>query len=202
MKIKISELVPNDYNPRKLFRGASMEELKNSIEQHGLIEPLVVRKLKNGKYEVIAGMRRYHCLKELNIEEVECYIRETTETEAKMIKSDAELISLLENLQREDLTPIEEARAFQTYLNWEIKFGKTTYQKDMKIEINGFSDKVNKSSRTIYNRLSLLTLPEKIQNAVEIKDGLIIIGEKIARLHQIQDKKIAQEYMLNMYKQR
>ncbi len=199
MKIKFSELVPNDYNPRKLFRGASMEELKNSIEQHGLIEPLVIRKLKNGKYEVIAGMRRYYCLKELNIDEVECHIIKLTETEAKQLRTEAELISLLENLQRENLTPIEEARAFQSYLSWKTEFGEKERQKNMKKNINGLAEKVNKTYNTIYNRLNLLALPEEIQNAIENEEVLVKIGEGIARLRRIQDKKIAQQYMFDMF---
>jgi len=119
MKIKFSELVPNDYNPRELFRGAAMEELKNSIEQYGLIEPLVVRKL-NGKYEVVAGMRRYFALKELKIDEVECNLLELTNPEAK-------LVSLVENIQRDNLSPMEEARAYAINLNINFDNHKNLY---------------------------------------------------------------------------
>lgn len=109
MKIPFTQLIPNKYNPRKLFRGASTEELRQSIEQHGLIEPLVVRKVDN-KYEIVCGMRRYYALKELGVKEVECVAKNLGDIEAIDI-------SFIENLQREDLTPIEEGRMYMTRLS-------------------------------------------------------------------------------------
>jgi len=82
MLIEFENLVPNDYNPRKLFRSASLEELKESIKNYGLIEPLVVRPINKDRYEVICGMRRYYALQDLGIKEVECSVKNIDDTKA------------------------------------------------------------------------------------------------------------------------
>ena len=206
MKIKFEELVPNDYNPRKLFRSASMEELKKSIEKHDLIEPLVVRK-KGNKYEVVCGMRRYHALKDLKVDEVECYVRELTDIEAIDL-------SFIENLQRDDLTPIEEANMYLSRLKMMPEYQKFVEKKSKKnIPLGMFfipaheseiyeliKMKYSKSVKTIYRRLLLLTLPEDpIQNAIEIEDLPLQFAEELSRLRQIKDENIAQQYMLQMF---
>ena len=198
MKIPFDQLKPNDYNPRKLFRGAAIDELGKSIKKNGLIEPLVVRQLKNGKYEVVAGMRRYHALKELKTNEVECHVRELTDAEAK-------LVSLIENIQRENLTPMEEARAYAINLGFEFeKFENfQTYfdrsKRDGKIKV--FADKIGKSDRTIYTRLYLLSLPKPIQAAIEnpeLKFPLMYANE-IAKLRKIGKEDLAHRFMMNIY---
>lgn len=198
VKIKIADLVPNTYNPRKLFKSASMEELKNSIEQHGLIEPLVIRK-KGQKYEVVAGMRRYYALKELGTTEVECNILELNDTEAIDI-------SFLENIQRDNLTPIEEARMYYTRLltlgGFEKKYGKSVILRisDGSKFLQQLKEIYNRDSpATIRNKLSLLNLPETMQTGIEHNELPQYFGYEIARLSTIEDYDVAQDYMLQIY---
>lgn len=196
MIIEFENLVPNDYNPRKLFRSASLEELKDSIKNYGLIEPLVVRPINNDKYEVICGMRRYYALQDLGIKEIECTVKKIDDTGAIDL-------AFMENLQRESLTPIEEANMFLTRLRIIPEFQKLTtsssnfhYNSEL---IKKLSNLYSISEGTIKNRLSLLNLPEELQNAVENNELLLTFAYEIARLYQIEDKKIATDTMLEMY---
>ncbi|MFX1310055.1 MAG: ParB/RepB/Spo0J family partition protein [Promethearchaeota archaeon] len=195
MKIKFDNLVPNNYNPRKLFRGASMEELKHSIAQHGLIEPLVVRSLGDSKYEVVCGMRRYHALKELHVEEVECNVKDLDDTQAIDV-------AFMENLQREDLTPIEEAKMYLTRLKMipELKKkGSNLSLSENSKHIKMLSNLYSTSESTIRNRISLLSLPDELQNSVEIEELPLTIAYEISRLRQIEDHEIAQTEMKSFY---
>lgn len=205
IKIKFENLVPNKYNPRKLFRGASMEELKESTKDFGLIEPLVVRQLENGKYEVVAGMRRYHALKDQKIEEVECNILDLTDTQAIDI-------AFIENIQRQDLTPIEEANMFLNRLKMNPKFLEEFekyetvsdfFSKNLPSDVSKFTrelaDTYHINAKIIANKLSLLCLPETLQNAIEIDELQLRIAYNIARLRQIEDNGLAQKSMLEIY---
>lgn len=196
MKIKFNKLVPNDYNPRKLFRSASLEELKKSINSYGLIEPLVVRPINDNKYEVICGMRRYYALKDLGINEVECSVKDLNDTGAIDL-------AFMENVQREDLTPIEEGKMYLTRLKIMPEFKEKelseldAYQKTQLIK--ELSDLYSIGESSIRNRLSLLTLPENLQNAIENKNLPLTVAYEIARLNQIEDRDIANQSMLEMY---
>jgi len=163
MILLIEDLVPNDYNPRKIFRGAAMEELKASIKKDGLIEPLVVRKLENGKYEVVCGMRRYNSLIDLKIPEVECMIR-------KLSDYNAMRLALLENIQRENLSAVEEGRMYKKLIDAKPST-KKTQNKIFEIpdseKIKELSKEIKKSTEMIGNRISLLNLPIALQNAIE-----------------------------------
>ncbi len=195
MKIKFENLVPNNYNPRKLFRGASMEELKHSIAQHGLIEPLVVRNLGDSKYEVVCGMRRYYALKGLIVEEVECNVKKLNDTQAIDV-------AFMENLQREDLTPIEEAKMYLTRLKMipELeKKGPNLRLSNKSKHVKLLSKLYSTGESTIRKRLSLLNLPEELQNAVEMDELPLTIAYEIARLRQIDDNKIVQKEMKSFY---
>ncbi|KKN59001.1 hypothetical protein LCGC14_0546760 [marine sediment metagenome] len=202
MKIKFNQLVPNNYNPRKLFKDAAMEELKLSIKQVGLIEPLVVRKLKSEKYEVVCGMRRYYALGDLEIDEVECNVLNLKDIEAVDI-------SFIENLQREDLSPIEEARMYLTRLKLEPEYreyvkkkniGNSQYFPRPQSDIyKPIVKKYSKSKWTMHGRLCLLSLPENIRNAIHLGELELQVAEEISRLRQIKDTKIAQEYMKEIY---
>lgn len=193
VKINFNELVPNTYNPRKLFRGATMEELRKSIKQVGLIEPLVVRKL-NGKYEIVCGMRRYYALKDLKTKEVECDVKELNDEQAK-------LIALIENIQRENLNPMEEARAYA--LNLGIDYtddAEISAFQDSRIEgIGKFGEEIGKDTGTIRGRLYLLTLPGKIQDAIEKKDINYTRAFEIARLRQIKKEDLRHRLMENVF---
>lgn len=197
MDVPFNQLSPNNYNPRKLFRDASMEELKASIEQHGLIEPLVVRKVKT-KYEVVAGMRRYYALKSLGVATVECSVKDLTDDEAK-------LVSLIENIQRDNLTPIEEARAYAINLGIDFDFSNRQNFGDLLAKKNKdlkkFAETTGKSDTTVYNRLRLLVLPEDIQSAIHLRKfkRKLHVAETLTKLGKIEDVGIAQEYMLELY---
>ena len=107
-EIKISECRPNPYQPRKIFNTEAIEELKLSIIEHGILQPLIVRKSIKG-YEIVVGERRYRAAKEANLDKVPVVVRELNEQQMMEL-------AVLENLQREDLTPIEEASAYQLLL--------------------------------------------------------------------------------------
>ncbi len=196
MFIEFEKLVPNDYNPRKLFRSASLEELKESIKNYGLIEPLVVRPINKNKYEVICGMRRYYALQDLGVKEIECSVKEID-------NKDAIDLAFMENLQRENLTPIEEAKMFLTRLKMFPKYQKlsdssSNFRFNSEL-IKSLSKLYSISEGTIRNRLSLLILPEELQNDVENNELLLTFAYEIARLYQIEDKKIALENIHEMY---
>ena len=105
LNLKIDKIVRNKNQPRKNFALEKLEELKNSIKNNGLIQPIVVRKLKSNKYEIIAGERRYRACKELGMSEISAL-----EVQANDSKSYE--FSVLENIQRENLNPIEEAESY------------------------------------------------------------------------------------------
>jgi len=196
MLIEFENLVPNDYNPRKLFRSASLEELKESIKNYGLIEPLVVRPINKDRYEVICGMRRYYALQDLGIKEVECSVKNIDDTKAIDL-------AFMENLQRESLTPIEEAKMFLTRLKLFPEYQKladssSNFQYNSEL-IKKLFNLYSISEGTIRNRLSLLILPEELENAVENNELLLTFAYEIARLYQIEDKKIAVDSMHEMY---
>lgn len=106
-EIKLSEMRPNPYQPRKVFEQEAIEELKVSIEQHGILQPLIVRKSIKG-YEIVTGERRFRAAKAAKLKVVPAIVRELTEHEMMEI-------ALIENLQREDLNPLEEAKAYQKF---------------------------------------------------------------------------------------
>ena len=196
MLIEFENLVPNDYNPRKLFRSASLEELKKSIKNYGLIEPLVVRPINKDRYEVICGMRRYYALQDLGIKEVECSVKNIDDTKAIDL-------AFMENLQRESLTPIEEAKMFLTRLKIFPEYQKLGDSKSLVLYDSNLIKKLSNlysiSENTIKNRLSLLNLPQELQNVVENGELSLTIAYEIARLFRIEDKKIAKESMLEMF---
>ena len=114
--IKITEIEPNRNQPRKSFPAESIEELAKSIEIYGVIQPIIVSK-KDGYYEIIAGERRWRASKKAGLKEMPCIVRETDERKTKEI-------ALIENIQREDLNPIDKARGFRQLLD---DYGMTKY---------------------------------------------------------------------------
>src|SRR5690625_992367 len=162
-EISVTELRPNPYQPRKKFHADAIEELKQSILEYGIIQPLVVRKSIKG-YEIVAGERRYRAGKEAGLSTVPVIVKELTDH--KMME-----IALLENLQREDLTPIEEANA---YANLMTELGITQEE---------LSKKLGKSRSHIANIVRLLTLPDKIiayinSGELSMGHGRTILGLK------------------------
>ncbi len=141
-KIPIKECRPNPYQPRKTFDADAIEELKTSILEYGIIQPLILRKSIKG-YEIVAGERRFRAAKEANLTEVPAVIQDLTDQ--KMME-----IALLENLQREDLSIIEEALAYKNLLE------------ELNLTQEELSDKLGKSRSHIANTVRLLTLPEEV----------------------------------------
>ncbi|MEE0869692.1 MAG: ParB/RepB/Spo0J family partition protein [Ruminococcus sp.] len=169
--LKISEIEPNRSQPRKEFEEKALSELAESISKHGLLQPLLVRPLPLGGYQIVAGERRYRACRMAGITEVPVIIRELGDTETMEI-------ALIENLQREDLTPIEEALGYQVL-----------------IDEHGFSQEevaqsVGKSRPAIANSLRLLKLPQSILDLVS--DGKISAGHARALL-TLEDEKLMQE---------
>lgn len=169
--LKISEIEPNRSQPRKEFDEKALSELAKSISKHGLLQPLLVRPLPLGGYQIVAGERRYRACRMAGITEVPVIIRELGDTETMEI-------ALIENLQREDLTPIEEALGYQVL-----------------IDEHGFSQEevaqsVGKSRPAIANSLRLLKLPQSILDLVS--DEKISAGHARALL-TLEDEKLMQE---------
>ncbi len=150
-KISISSIVPNKNQPRKLFEKEALEELKNSIKERGIIQPLVVRKSEDqdDKFELIAGERRWQAAQLAGIHEVPVVI-----IEADNLKS-LEL-AIIENVQRKDLNPVEEAESYNNLIE---NFG---YDHE---KVSRF---IGKSRSHISNSIRLLSLPEKILNLIRI----------------------------------
>jgi ParB family transcriptional regulator, chromosome partitioning protein len=159
-EINIAECRPNPYQPRKIFEQEAIEELKQSIEEYGILQPLIVRKTIKG-YEIVVGERRFRAAKEAKLDTVPVVIRELTEQQMMEM-------AVLENLQREDLTPIEEAAAYQMLM------GK------LKITQEELSKRLGKSRPHIANHVRLLSLPAKIQEL--ITEGKISMGHGRALL--------------------
>ena len=144
VKLKISEIEPNRSQPRKEFDEQALSELAESISAHGLLQPLLVRPLPLGGYEIVAGERRYRACRMAGLTEVPVIIRELTESETMEL-------ALIENLQREDLTPLEEAEGYAVLLN-EHHFTQEEIAQSM-----------GKSRPAIANALRLLKLPESVR---------------------------------------
>lgn len=153
--LPISEITPNKDQPRKTFDEAALDELAESIKQHGVLQPLLVRPLPNGGYQLVAGERRWRASRRAGLREVPVVVKELTDTETMEI-------AIIENLQREDLNPIEEAEGLQALID---KCGFTQEE---------VASSVGKSRPAIANSLRLLRLPEKVRELT--RDGKISAG--------------------------
>ncbi len=148
VNVRISEIEPNREQPRKEFDSVALSELADSISQHGVLQPLLLRPMLTGGYRIVAGERRWRAARMAGLTEVPAVIREMTDAEEM-------LFALIENLQREDLTPLEEARGYRTLIET---------QDFTQEEV---SQAVGKSRPAITNALRLLNLPEDIQKMLE-----------------------------------
>lgn len=163
--VDIDSIEPNKEQPRETFNEKSIKELSDSIRQYGIIQPLILK--RNGKiYNIIAGERRWRAAKIAGLKEVPAIIKEYSEEEALAI-------ALIENIQREDLNPIEEARAFQNLI------------KEYKLTQDKLAEKLSKSRTSITNSLRLLKLDDRVQSLIiegKISTGhgrtLITINDK------------------------
>lgn len=165
--ININDIKPNENQPRKTFHEEKIAELSASINEHGIIQPLVVRK-SGSAYEIVAGERRWRAARKAGLKEVPCLVRNFTDEENM-------LVAIIENMQREDLNPIEEAEG----LNQMIRIYGMTQEE--------VSKSVSKSRPYITNALRLLKLPEEIRNFVI--EGKLTTGHARA-LITIEDRKL------------
>lgn len=159
-KLKISEIVPNPNQPRTHFNETELNELSESIREHGVLQPLLVRK-HGAKYEIIAGERRYQASKLADLTEVPVIIKDVNDEEMLAL-------ALIENLQRSDLNPLEEAKGYRQLID---ASGMTQ---------DALSKAVSKSRSAITNSLRLLDLPEPVQQM--IFDGRLTAGHARAIL--------------------
>ena len=174
VKIKITSIVPNSNQPRKVFEKEALDELTESIRQYGVLTPLIVKRVGEN-YEIIAGERRWRASQAAGLKEVPVVVRDYDD------QSTAE-IALIENLQREDLNPIEEAQAYHELME--------TYH----LNQEEIARKVSKNRSTITNALRLLKLNKDVQQM--LSDGLISGGHARAILgleDERQQKQLAEE---------
>ena len=144
--IALQDIIPNRFQPREMFDDEALKELSQSIKEHGVIQPIIVRKVGD-KYEIIAGERRYRASQLAGKQTIPALVRDIDDKEAAKI-------ALLENLQRSNLTPIEEAKTYQTILKLD------------NITQDELAQNLGKSQSTIANKLRLLTLDEEVQTAL------------------------------------
>lgn len=161
--VKLKECRPNPYQPRKTFDPDSIKELKESIETHGILQPIVVRKSIKG-YDIVVGERRYRAAKEAGLDTIPVIVKEYSEQQMMEL-------ALIENLQREDLNPIEEAIAYQTLIE------------QLKLTQEELAVRLGKSRPHIANHIRLLALPDPIKNLISTGDltmghGRTLLGLK------------------------
>ncbi|HAA6315975.1 TPA_asm: chromosome partitioning protein ParB [Listeria monocytogenes] len=164
--IAIKEIKPNPYQPRKIFDAKAINELRDSIKIHGVLQPIILRNTDKG-YEIVVGERRYRAAKEAKLKEIPAVVRDLTEEEMMEL-------SVIENLQREDLSPLEEAESYQFLMK---KLGLTQAK---------LAERVGKSRPYIANFVRLLTLPEEVQvmlrdDSLSAGHGRVLLGLKLKK---------------------
>ncbi|MDR2933589.1 MAG: ParB/RepB/Spo0J family partition protein [Oscillospiraceae bacterium] len=169
--LKITQIEPNKSQPRAEFDEGALRELADSIREHGIIQPLVVRALDHGGYQIVAGERRWRAARMAGLTEVPVVIRELDDTQTLEI-------AIIENLQREDLNAVELANGYKVLIE---KYGMTQEQ---------VADKLGKSRPVIANTIRLLSLPETVLE--NIKNGKISRGHAKALL-SLEDTALIEE---------
>ena len=150
VKLKLNDIEPNKNQPRKTFDDEALSELAASIEKHGVIQPLLVRPLPSGTYQLVAGERRWRASRMAGLTEVPVVIKELSD-------ADASALALIENLQREDLDPIEEAEGYKYLMD---TYGVTQEEA---------AQRVGKSRSAVANLMRLLALPQDVLELVRSK---------------------------------
>ena len=146
VSLYLDDIIPNRFQPREIFDERALKELAVSIKEHGVIQPIIVRNV-NGKYEIIAGERRYKATALAGLTKIPAIIRDLDDKESSKV-------ALLENLQRKNLNPIEEARTYQKIL----EIDEMTQEE--------LARTMGKSQSAVANKIRLLSLPEEVQNAL------------------------------------
>jgi len=160
--VPIEQISPNPYQPRKTFNDASIEELARSVKEHGIIQPLVVTKTGDNKYRLIAGERRFRAAQKAGLNTVPVVIKET------MADGDVLQVALIENIQREDLNPIEEAHAYHQL------------HEEFQLTQEEISKRVGKERSTVANFLRLMKLPDAVKKL--LASGQLSMGHARAIL--------------------
>ena len=181
--VSISDLSRNPYQPRQYFSEEKLEELANSIKKNGIIQPIAVRpnKIENGKYEIVAGERRWIAAQRAGLHEIPVTILDLSDVESLEV-------AIVENIQRDDLNPIEEARGYQR-LNEEFKYDHESISKLM-----------SKSRSHISNTLRLLTLPKDVVAMLE--EGTLTSGQARPLIGMSNASSIAEEIVAKNYSAR
>ncbi|KYD21165.1 nucleoid occlusion protein [Geobacillus sp. NFOSA3] len=174
-KIPVSKIVPNRFQPRTIFDEEKIEELALTIHTHGIIQPIVVRECEDGKFEIIAGERRWRAVQKLGWSEIPAIIKNLNDKETASV-------ALIENLQREELTPIEEAMAYAKLLELH------------NLTQEALAQRLGKGQSTIANKLRLLKLPQEVQEALLHRTiterharALIVLKDKEKQLKLLQE---------------
>ena len=170
--INIDLLVPSPFQPRRVFNEAALSDLVHSIREKGVLQPLLVRKRSDGIYEIIAGERRLRASKQAGLTQVPVIVKDFDDKAALEV-------ALIENLQREDLNPLEEAEAYRRLLN------EFQYTQDELAKV------VGKSRSHVANMMRLLDLPEDIKQLIENKE--LTIGHARALLNAQNPSELAHE---------
>lgn len=144
-EVETTRIIPNRLQPRQVFDNRGLEDLANSIRVNGIIQPIIVRRLNDGMYELIAGERRWRAAQMVGLKRVPVVIKDLTDEKSLEV-------ALIENLQREDLNPVEAAQGYQRLL------------KEFNLTQDEIARRVGKERSTVTNYLRLLTLPEKIRD--------------------------------------
>ena len=181
--VSISDLSRNPYQPRQHFSEVKLEELVNSIKKNGIIQPIAVRPIKseNGKYEIVAGERRWIAAQRAGLHEIPVRILDLSDVESLEV-------AIVENIQRDDLNPIEEARGYKR-LNEEFKYDHESISKLM-----------SKSRSHISNTLRLLTLPNDVISMLE--EGTLTSGQARPLIGITNASSIAEEIVAKNYSAR
>ncbi|MBM7855810.1 ParB family chromosome partitioning protein [Desulfohalotomaculum tongense] len=166
--ILVADIKPNPKQPRQDMNKEKLQELADSIQEHGVVQPVVVRELPEGGYQLIAGERRWRACQLANIDTIPAVVTEYTDVEAAEV-------ALIENLQREDLNPLEESVAYQSLIN---EFGLTQEE---------LAKRVGKSRSYITNMLRLLSLPDEV--LAMLSGGRLSVGHARALLAIKDDRK-------------
>ena len=182
-KVAISDLTRNPYQPREVFNQAKLDELANSIKKNGIIQPIAVRSSKSevGKYEIVAGERRWLAAQKAGLHDIPVTVLDLTDVESLEI-------AIVENIQRDDLNPVEEARGYKRL------------SEDFNYDHEQISKLMSKSRSHVSNTLRLLTLPEDIISMLE--EGSLTSGQARPLIGLTNASEIAEEIVAKNYSAR
>ncbi|CAM2849447.1 nucleoid occlusion protein [Dellaglioa algida] len=169
--ISIATIIPNRFQPRRVFDDQKIEELAQTIKEHGLLQPIILREYETGKYEIIAGERRFRAVTSLDWKEIPAIIREMNDDQAASM-------ALIENLQREELTAIEEAEAYSKLMDLNH------------LSQSKLAENMGKSQAFIANKLRLLKLEHEVQTAIMSQQISERHGRAMVNLEPTAQKKL------------